>query len=245
MPFLFCPKCQTRLQLKSDPLQKGVMGWVRCPFCGEVFQIPPQDLDSFLPAPEKGAFGRRDPAVRLSRRPEDSREKGADPFSCRPVNPVRRAGRTAVFLLAGFFVLAAAGALAWNFKSPDQPAGPLEAVRAKQPAAPDYSADLLKGDLSALRTDALRFRQLERQVGYRGYETRIYHHLAGQLDEGSCRDISELRLYSEDTGQGLEMTAVCLNPRHKAAEIRLTWLAGAAAAEAAGEPGRLEIPLPD
>jgi hypothetical protein len=250
MVTLHCPNCQARLKTKNPLQDPGVLGWVKCPRCGEIFQAQKADTESLLAVPEKklspgqwsgtGNPGRNQScgSVKIT-----VPEIGKSSLPCAPME--RHKGARPIFkvLVLSFLGVILAGTLAWGFRASHGP-GPKEIIYTAV-LSDDYNQSLLSADLLTLKRDLHDFSRADKQIDFSGHESRVYNYLASLLSEESCRDVSGLHIYSENTSLGFKAQGVCLEAGKKAAVINVAWLGTKARIEVDQENQFLELDLPD
>jgi hypothetical protein len=225
--------------------------WVRCPECGEVFRGNQQDFGSLLgsTADNSNIKGRIKVRPVSESNPDTGYEASLKPAweKTEDPRPVSRSSRSFRAVCLVIFILGLAallgGPFVLGFRSAEMPLPPLDPLPASK--VPDYAGEVLPGDLKALKAELLRARRSEKNIGFQGYESRIYRYLAEQLAPGSCQEITELFIYSDDTSEGFTARGVCYNRLLKAAEITVTWSGDSVRVEAEGEEGYIEFFLTD
>ncbi|MDR1607744.1 MAG: hypothetical protein LBT38_04965 [Deltaproteobacteria bacterium] len=287
---LYCPNCRKKLRLIKNPPVTGVIGWVKCPSCGEIFQGQQVDLrdGSFEPRKtlfknpnssrhfEEGINGLKATSDHKSRgetsvkggsqgiqkglgrdslqltcltinseneiafkKPyNQAKVEGRELIALNDCHPVAttKSGSKLVLFCCGFLVLLALGSIGLTAKDQEQPP-----VVVAKPLTVDYGANFFKGDLLALKEDLGRLGRADKEIAYRGYESRIYKHFLGLLNGQICEDIVLLKIYSDDTSSGLWAKGVCANQGHECSELAITWDGSIAHAQLTGEEKIVEF----
>jgi hypothetical protein len=226
---LHCPGCKARLRLAENFLVPGADIWIKCPSCNERFRPVSNSLDDLNLPPDSATEHAPTQTGRISNVVgrikiqdfQDGVRKSID-LEALPVLPEDPPKNTrylvlTIILVSGLLVLLA---LSFNYAVAPQPAiqpnaGPQVVARYE-----DYS---LASDLLALRKDLLRFRQVERDINYRGRETRIYKYYLETLAPDLCQNIVSLKIWSPRTIDGFRLRAECLEKRTEPAEIVFSW----------------------
>lgn len=247
---LHCPGCRVKLRVPDSHLENQKEIWVKCPKCGERFRPQSLNLDSELgrvtgspgPAHEKSVTDilNRMQLDQMSPRSSEDFERVLDALPVIPETPPHTKillGITISLVFALFF------ALILIFRASQAP--PLETPPPTPPIMADYGKDLLLSDFLALRKDILRFQQLDRYINYRGRESRVYKYFIPLLAPDSCQEVTQLRMWSFRTSDGLKIGGECLEPMGVAAILDIRWNFNNAVISVEGKPqSAVELPLP-
>jgi hypothetical protein len=247
---LHCPGCRAKLRL-SDEYQNKKEIWIKCPKCGERFRPQSIDLAAKLAGAPKGPgptpqgrmavedlISRMD-LDKLGRAKQDSDEFTLDAIPVIPEPPVRTRIYTGITIVLVVALLVALGVIFQHSVAPmDQP------QTDEGPPPLDYAKDILLSDFTAMRSDVLRLRHVNKTISYRGRESRIYKYFVGNLAPDLCQEITEVHLWSPRTSQGLKMGATCLDRNQETATLDIIWNIQLAKLSVVGRPLVVELPLP-
>jgi hypothetical protein len=233
----------------SDEYRDNREIWIKCPKCGERFRPQSADLSAKLapgPAPGPSPSGKKAVEDILSRMDlermqakQGDEEFTLDAIPVIPEPPPKTKLYAAITIL---FVLAALVALGIVFNRSGAPAAQPQA--AETPAPPEYGEHLLLSDMMSLRKDILKLRHVDRDISYRGRESRIYKYFVTSLAPDLCQDITQIHLWSPRTSLGFKMRGTCLDPTKSVAVLEVDWNFQAAKISVSGRPLVVDLPLP-
>ncbi|MDR2349374.1 MAG: zinc-ribbon domain-containing protein [Deltaproteobacteria bacterium] len=248
---LLCPGCMTKLRVSDSSLTGKKEVWVKCPKCGERFRPQPGNLDKELglaPAQTAPVPGQRDAVnsilnrIDYNRLGTGAREEAGTILDALPVLP-EDPPRTKIWLgLTAVMVILLLGAMGWVFAYSVAP--PVETQAYEAPPPLDYGKDILLSDFLALRRDLLRLRHVDRNINYKGRESRIYKYYVPLLAPDTCREITEIHLWSTRTTDGFKMSGTCADPRLEGATLEVRWDLRAAKIAVKDGPMELNLQLP-
>jgi predicted Zn finger-like uncharacterized protein len=245
---LHCPNCLARLKIKNASAFQSASPWVKCPKCGEVFKGSQIDLWSLghshglkLNKPYGGYTRQRASGLDNGEKRSSYGDPGGGE-SLYSVNLRRRGIRSVIRLVflgaLAVLVMVSAG---WAFKTSVKPEAPPAEELA--PKRVDYASTLLVGDLKAIKEELKRMGRADEQVDFSGYQSRLYKHFAKLLAKDKCQEVVELRVYSEDTSEGFEMTGDCYDESADPAVIKFAWLGNTVVVEVEGEDEYAEVEM--
>jgi hypothetical protein len=243
----------TKLRIPDSALQVKKTVWVKCPKCGERFRPQQIDLDKELglgtapdsrgPAPKKreavnSILNRINMTNMRSRSAEDS----AAILDALPVLP-EDPPRTKIFLgVTIALVVLLLGALGWVFNASVAPTAEPQPIVATAPL--DYGKDVLLYDFQALRRDLLRLRHVDRDINYKGRESRIFKYYVPLLAPDLCQEITQIHLWSSRTQEGFKMEGACADPRANPAVLEVRWDLQSANISVKDRPTEITLSLP-
>jgi hypothetical protein len=108
----------------------------------------------------------------------------------------------------------------------------------------DYGRDVLLSDFLALRRDLLRVRHVDRDINYRGRESRIFKYYAPLLAPDLCQEITQIHLWSTRTVDGFKMEGACADPRESPATLEVRWDLQSANISVKDRPKEFTLSLP-
>jgi predicted Zn finger-like uncharacterized protein len=223
-----CPNCLRRYRVPWSKIPKQG-AWVTCPACAERFVIKLED-SSFLDFELPAAAAARRPAPRPA-----SKRKGPRDYLYRPgedvpgellvavLDPVTPKARRywSLGLVAALLAVFVAEALilrsSW-IGARDQPPEP-----AQPPPPIIYDETSLAADLRIIQRAVVPATRIDQTISHTGGESRVYKYAAAILAPDACNRITALTMRSGAPSMGVNLTAVCFDPRERPASIEIAW----------------------